>query len=32
VVLNMRQVVSGRGSHECNTPALTGGAERGRGV
>ena len=24
VVLNMTQVVSGRGSHECNTPALTG--------
>ena len=31
VVLNMTHVVAGWRSHECNTPALTGGAERGRG-
>jgi len=32
VGLNMTQVVTGRGSHECNTPALAGRAERGRGL
>jgi hypothetical protein len=33
VVLSMTQVISGRRSHECNTPGLPGrSAERGRGV
>jgi hypothetical protein len=32
VVLSMRQVVSGRGSHECNTPVPTRSAAPGRGV
>jgi hypothetical protein len=32
VVLNMAQVVPGGQSHQCNTRALTGSAERGGGV
>jgi len=32
VTLNMTQVISSRGSHECNTPALEEATEPDRGV